>query len=54
MTFQMKKKPSIGGIIDSVLPSRTVDHGFESQSGQINDYKIGICCFSTKYAGNKK
>ena len=26
-----------------------VDRGFEPQSGQIKDYKIGICCFSAKY-----
>jgi hypothetical protein len=32
----------------SVLASSVVDRGFEPQSGQNKDYKIGICCFSTK------
>jgi hypothetical protein len=27
-----------------------VDRGFEPRSGQIKDYKIGICCFSVKHA----
>jgi len=27
-----------------------VDRGFETQSGQTKDYKIYICCFSTKHA----
>ena len=29
----------------SVFASSTVDRGFEPQSGQTKDYKIGICCF---------
>jgi hypothetical protein len=33
----------------SVLASSVVDRGFEPQSGQTKDYKIGICCFSTKH-----
>jgi hypothetical protein len=33
-----------------VLASSAVDRGFESRSGQIKNYKIGICCFSTKHA----
>jgi hypothetical protein len=44
------KKKCIGGVIVSVLASSAVDCGFESWSGQTNDYKIGICCFSTKHA----
>ena len=27
-----------------------VDREFEPQSGQTKDFKIGICCFSTKHA----
>jgi hypothetical protein len=27
-----------------------VDCGFEPRSGQTKDYKVGICCFSAKYA----
>jgi hypothetical protein len=34
----------------SVLASSVVDRGFEPRSGQTNDYKIGICCFSDKHA----
>ena len=32
----------------SVLSSRAVGPGFEPQSGQTKDYKIGICYFSPK------
>ena len=34
----------------SVLASSAVDRGFDSPSGQTKDYKIGMCCFSAKYA----
>ena len=34
----------------SVLTSSRVDRVFQSLSGQTKDYKIGICCFSAKYA----
>ncbi len=33
-----------------VLASSAVDRGFEPRSGQIKDYRIGICCFSVKHA----
>ena len=33
----------------SMLASSAVDRGFELWSGQTKDYKIGICCFSTKH-----
>ena len=33
-------------VLLSVLSSSMADRGFESQSGQTKDYKIGICCFS--------
>ena len=32
-----------------MLASSMVKHGFKPQSSQAIDYKIGICCFSTKY-----
>ena len=32
----------------SMLVSSAVDHGFQPRSGQTKDYKIGICCFSSK------
>ena len=38
----------IGGVMISMFASSAVDCGFECQSGQINDYKIGICCFASK------
>ena len=31
-----------------------VGHGFETQSGQTKDYKIGISCFSTALRGKNK
>jgi hypothetical protein len=34
----------------SVLVSSAVDRGLESRLSQTKDYKIGICCFSTKHA----
>jgi hypothetical protein len=34
----------------TMLDSSAVDHKFESPSGQINDCKIGICCFVAKHA----
>jgi len=34
----------------SMPASRVVNHGFELQSGQTSDYKVGICCFSAKHA----
>ena len=38
----------------SVFASSEVDWGFESQSGQTKDYKIGICCFSAKHAALRR
>jgi hypothetical protein len=38
----------------SVLASSGVDHGFKPRSGQTQDYKIGICCFSAKQASSIK
>jgi hypothetical protein len=40
----------IGGVMVSVFTSSTVDRGFEPCSSQTKDYKIDICCFSTKHA----
>ena len=37
----------------SVLTSNAVDCGFHFRSGQTKDYKIGICCFSSKQAALK-
>ena len=38
---------SIDGVKNSVLASSVIDNEFESRLGQ--DYKIGICCISTKH-----
>ena len=38
-----------GGIMVSVLASSAEERGFEPQSDQTKDYKIGICCFSAKH-----
>jgi hypothetical protein len=38
----------------SVLASSAVERGFESQSGQTKDYKIGMCCFSGKHAALRR
>ena len=37
----------------SVLTQSAVDHRFKPLSGQTKDYKIGICCFSAKHAGEQ-
>ena len=38
----------------SVLASSAVERGFEPQSSQTKDYKIGICCFSAKHAALRR
>ena len=38
----------------SVLAASVVDCGFEPQSGQTKDYKIGICCFFSKHAAFRR
>ena len=44
----------IGGAMVSVLASSAIDRGFKPWSGQTKDYKIGICCFSSKYAALRR
>jgi hypothetical protein len=34
--------------------SNAVGHAFDPRSGQTKDYKIGICCFSTKHVALRK
>ena len=41
----------IGGVMVCMLTSSAVERGFETQSGQTKDYKIGICCFSECSSG---
>ena len=43
----------IDGVMISVLVLSVAYCGFEFQSGQTKDYKIGIWCFSTKNAALK-
>ena len=38
----------------SMLASSAVDCGFKPRSGQTNDYKFGICCFSAKHAALRR
>ena len=38
----------------SMLASSSVDRGFVPRLGQTKDYKIGICCFSAKYAALRR
>jgi hypothetical protein len=38
----------------SAHTSSAVDRGFEHRSGQTNEYKIGICCFSAKHAASRR
>jgi hypothetical protein len=37
-----------------VLASSAVGRGFEPWLGQTKDYKIGICCFSSKHAAFRR
>ena len=37
-----------------MLVSSAVDRGFETRSGQTNDYEISICCFSAKHAALRR
>ena len=40
----------VGDVMVGVFASSVVDRGFKPWSGQTKDYKIGMCCFSTKHA----
>ena len=44
----------IGGIMIRMFASSVVDRWFEPRSGQIKDYKIGVCCFSAKQAALRR
>jgi hypothetical protein len=54
ITSNQIKPNRIGGVMVSVLSSSAVNHGFEPQSGQIKDYKIGICYFSAKHVASRR
>jgi hypothetical protein len=38
----------------SILTLSLIDHGFKPRSGKTKDYKIGICCFSTKHTALRR
>jgi len=40
----------IGVVMVIVFVLRAVDHEFEPRLGQMKDYKIDICCFSSQHA----
>ena len=44
----------IGGVMVSVLASSVVDRRFEPRSDQTKDYRIDMCCFSTKHAAVRR
>ena len=44
----------IGGVMVNVLASSVVDRGFELQSGQTKECKIGICCFSARHVALRR
>ena len=44
----------LAGYPVSVLTSSVEGRRFEPRSGQTKDYKIGICCFSAKYAALRR
>ena len=43
----------ISGVLVGVVTSSAGDRGFEPQSDQSTEYKIGVCCFSLKHAALK-
>jgi hypothetical protein len=52
--YLLYKYNHIGGVMVSVLALSVADRGFEPRSCQTKDYKIGICCFSTKHAALRR
>ena len=52
--FILTEGNRISGVLVSMLTSSVVDRGFEPRLGQTKDYKIGICCFSTKHTALRR
>ena len=52
-TFQ-RNSNHIGDVMDSILASSALDHGFEPRSDQAKVYKIGINCFFAKLAALRR
>ena len=38
----------------NMFASSVVDHGYEPQTGQTKDCRIGNCCFSANHAANMR
>jgi hypothetical protein len=51
---QMDRIYIVGGVMISLLVLSEVDCEFEPRLGTTKVYKIGICCFSAKYALRRK
>ena len=50
----LDKRNRFGGVMVNMLASNAVDRGFEPRSGQTKDFKIAICCFSSKHAALRR
>ena len=51
--YYIKYNNRIVGVMNGLFASSAVDRGFEPRSGQIKDYKIGMCCFSARHAASR-
>jgi hypothetical protein len=45
---------TIGGVMVIMVASSVVDRGSEPRSGQTEDCKVSICCFSAKHAALRR
>ena len=52
--LKTREENHIGGIMVRVHVSSVVDCGYESQSVQTKDCKIGVCCFSARQAALRR
>ena len=48
------RKNRIGGVMVNVFTSSAVYRGFETRLDNTKDFKIGICCFSVRYAALRR
>ena len=54
MNMKVNKPQRWHGVTVSVLAWSAVDRGFEFQSVQTKDYRIGMCCFSAKHTALRR
>jgi hypothetical protein len=52
-SIQIQSHSSVHVHTDVFIFIIAVDRGFEPRSGETKDYKIGMCCFSTKASSIK-